>query len=46
MKLYVDQVLDILNHNEDILQFGELLNDTWKTKRELSAAVSNNDMKA
>ena len=44
MKSYVDQALDILNHNEDILQFGELLNDTWKMKRGLSVAVSNSDI--
>lgn len=41
MKSYVDQAIDILNNNENILQFGELLNDAWKKKRGLSEAVSN-----
>lgn len=41
MKKYVGQSIDILNSNEDICEFGALLNETWMRKRRLSDNVSD-----
>lgn len=37
----VDTAIDILNTKKDILEFGKLLNETWKLKRSLSDKISN-----
>ncbi len=37
----VDQAIDILNRKEDILEFGKLLDETWKIKKRLSDKISN-----
>ena len=41
MKQYVGQAIEILGSNKDIREFGALLNDTWKEKRDLSEKVSD-----
>lgn len=41
MKNYVRQAVAVLNSQEDIAGFGELLNDTWQRKKSLSEQVSN-----
>lgn len=41
MKGYVRQAVEILNSKTDICEFGSLLNDTWKEKKRLSEAVSD-----
>lgn len=41
MKGYVRQAIEILNSDTDICEFGGLLNDTWKEKKRLSEAVSD-----
>ncbi len=41
MKEYVSQSMDILNSGKDICEFGSLLNETWRRKRELSENVSD-----
>lgn len=40
MKKCVNQALDII-HNEDIEEFGKLLDVSWKLKRNISSKVSN-----
>lgn len=37
----VDEAIDILNKERDILEFGKLLNETWKIKKRLSDKISN-----
>lgn len=37
----VDEAIDILNGKKDILEFGKLLNETWKLKRALTDKISN-----
>ncbi len=41
MKRYVSDALAILNSNEDILEFGSLLNETWKMKKMLADNVTD-----
>lgn len=41
MKDLVEESLSILNSDQDISGFGELLHEAWKAKRSLSASVSN-----
>ena len=41
MKDLVEESLSILNSNQDISSFGELLHEAWQAKRSLSASVSN-----
>ena len=41
MKRYVSDALAILNSNEDILEFGSLLNETWKMKKILADNVTD-----
>lgn len=36
-----DEAVSILNSNDDIAEFGRLLNESWKLKRSLSDKVSN-----
>ena len=40
----VDEGLAILNSNQDLTAFGELLNEAWQAKRSLSASVSNSEV--
>lgn len=44
MKSYVHQAITLLNSDEDIAGFGELLNDTWRRKKSLSDRVSNENI--
>ncbi|MDX9690678.1 MAG: kinase [Alphaproteobacteria bacterium] len=45
MHQMVDQSIDILtNPNTDLLEFGKLMNESWKYKRSLSDKVSNSDI--
>lgn len=37
----VDKAINILNEEHDILEFGKLLNETWKLKKTLSNKISN-----
>jgi len=37
----VDEAINILNENKNILEFGKLLNETWKLKRSLTNKISN-----
>lgn len=46
MKQYVSQSIDILNSDTDICQFGQLLNETWERKKQLSDKVSNDHIDA
>ena len=39
----VDEGISILNGNNNICQFGELLKESWMLKRGLSSQVSNDD---
>jgi D-glycero-alpha-D-manno-heptose-7-phosphate kinase len=41
LKEMVDEAVSILNGNEDVRLFGELLHEAWQTKRSLSSMVSN-----
>jgi len=41
MMFMVDEAVDILNGNGNIDDFGELLNESWKIKRTLSAKITN-----
>lgn len=41
MKRYVSDALYILNSNEDICQFGALLNETWRKKKRLADNVTD-----
>lgn len=41
IKDFVDEGLSVLNSNQDITLFGELLHKAWQVKRSLSAEVSN-----
>jgi D-glycero-alpha-D-manno-heptose-7-phosphate kinase len=41
MKDLVDEGINILSSGQDIIGFGELMNEAWKFKRSLSAKVSN-----
>lgn len=41
MKQYVSDALTILNSNEDILEFGSLLNETWRMKKRLADNVTD-----
>jgi D-glycero-alpha-D-manno-heptose-7-phosphate kinase len=44
MKDLVDEGLAILNRNDDLKNFGELLHEAWQAKRSLSATVSNTEV--
>jgi D-glycero-alpha-D-manno-heptose-7-phosphate kinase len=44
MKELVEESVSILNSNQDITRFGELLHEAWRAKRSLSASVSNPDV--
>ena len=44
LKSLVDQGLAILNSQNSIAGFGELLHEAWQLKRSLNAAVSNNEV--
>ena len=37
----VDEAISILTENKNILEFGKLLNETWKLKRSISNKISN-----
>lgn len=41
MRDLVDESLVILNGNSDLIAFGELLDEAWRAKKGLSAAVTN-----
>jgi D-glycero-alpha-D-manno-heptose-7-phosphate kinase len=41
MKDLVDESLAVLNGNQELTAFGELLHEAWQAKRSLSASVSN-----
>lgn len=41
MKRLVDEALEILDGNQNINHFGQLLNEAWLAKRNLSSSVSN-----
>ncbi len=41
MKDLVEESVGILNSNQDLTSFGELLHEAWQTKRSLSNKVSN-----
>lgn len=41
MKQYVSDALAILNSNKDIREFGSLLNETWKMKKDLADNVTD-----
>ena len=40
MQLMVDAAIEILNSDEDIVRFGELLHQSWQLKRSLSDKIS------
>jgi D-glycero-alpha-D-manno-heptose-7-phosphate kinase len=42
MKDLVEESISILNSNQDLTAFGELMHEAWVAKRSLSATVSNN----
>jgi D-glycero-alpha-D-manno-heptose-7-phosphate kinase len=44
MKDLVDESIAILNSNQDIVSFGELLHEAWDVKRGFSDQVSNKDV--
>jgi D-glycero-alpha-D-manno-heptose-7-phosphate kinase len=44
MKDLVEESISILNSQQDICAFGELLHEAWDTKRTLSAMVSNQEV--
>jgi D-glycero-alpha-D-manno-heptose-7-phosphate kinase len=44
MRDLVDESLVILNGNSDLAAFGELLDEAWRAKKGLSAAVTNSDV--
>jgi D-glycero-alpha-D-manno-heptose-7-phosphate kinase len=44
MRDLVDESLAILNSNNDLTAFGELLDEAWRAKKGLSAAVTNSDV--
>jgi D-glycero-alpha-D-manno-heptose-7-phosphate kinase len=44
MKDLVDESLAILNSSHDLTAFGELLDETWQSKRSLSTTGSNGDV--
>ncbi len=44
MSNLVIESMNVLNSNQDITAFGELLHEAWQTKRELSAKVTNPDV--
>jgi D-glycero-alpha-D-manno-heptose-7-phosphate kinase len=44
MKDLVDEGVAILNSQNDLRGFGELLHEAWQAKRSLSATVSNDDV--
>jgi len=44
MKDLVEESISILNSQQDICAFGELLHEAWDTKRTLSSMVSNNQV--
>jgi D-glycero-alpha-D-manno-heptose-7-phosphate kinase len=44
MKDLVDEGLAVLNSQQELTPFGELLHEAWQAKRSLSASVSNSDV--
>jgi len=44
MKDLVDESISILNSNQDMTAFGELLHEAWQAKRSLSPQVTNSDV--
>jgi len=40
MSRMVDEAIDILNRDDDLLEFGELLHESWQLKRSLSDKIS------
>jgi D-glycero-alpha-D-manno-heptose-7-phosphate kinase len=44
MKELVEESVSILNSNQNITGFGELLHEAWQAKRSLSSSVSNPDV--
>lgn len=46
MKDLVDESISIVSCDRDIVEFGELLHETWLIKRSLSASISNPDVDA
>jgi len=44
MKDLVDEGLTILNCNDDVKSFGDLLHEAWQAKRSLSPTVSNSEI--
>ena len=44
MKDLVDESISILNSNQDILAFGDLLHEAWDAKRGFSNSVTNSDV--
>jgi D-glycero-alpha-D-manno-heptose-7-phosphate kinase len=41
MKQMVDHAIDILNGNQNIVEFGKLLHESWQIKKNLSNKISN-----
>lgn len=44
MKDLVDESVSVLNSDQDIRGFGELLHEAWQAKRSLSSSVSNSEV--
>jgi D-glycero-alpha-D-manno-heptose-7-phosphate kinase len=44
MKDLVDESMTLLNSNNDLSGFGELLHEAWQAKRSLSSSVTNSDV--
>lgn len=44
MKDMVDESVSILNSDQDLTGFGELLHEAWQAKRSLSSSVSNREV--
>jgi D-glycero-alpha-D-manno-heptose-7-phosphate kinase len=40
----VDQAIDILSGNGDIIEFGQLLHESWCLKRSLSSRITNQNV--
>jgi len=41
MRSLVDKAVHILNSNKNILEFGEILHESWEVKKQLSNKISN-----
>ena len=41
MRHMVDKSIEVLNNDRDIVEFGQLLHESWQIKKHLSSKVSN-----